>query len=120
MSSDKGKQILEKLRAVRGFTLPHHEILAKDYPDYLEQLLNYTSVLEREGALSAKMKQLIIIALDSSSRFEVGVKAHVKRAVELGATRAEVLEAVCLATNASLTAISIIPVVDQALRDMKK
>jgi AhpD family alkylhydroperoxidase len=47
----------------------------------------------REGPLSVKVKEMIIIGILAARGLQYGVAAHMRRAVEFGATRQELFEA---------------------------
>jgi len=47
----------------------------------------------QDRLLSAKTKRLMMVAVSVTQRCEQCIRAHVKAAVELGASRAEILEA---------------------------
>lgn len=48
---------------------------------------------QKDGALSAKFKELIGVALSVKAQCERCIVWHVKNAIDLGATRQEILEA---------------------------
>ena len=47
-----------------------------------------------EGALSVKVKELVVIGVLASRGLQYGVAAHMRRAMEYGATREELFEAI--------------------------
>jgi AhpD family alkylhydroperoxidase len=47
-----------------------------------------------EGALSVKVKELVVIGVLASRGLQYGVAAHMRRAIEYGATREELFEAI--------------------------
>ncbi len=70
------------------------EILKEKDPKYAKNILeNYEKRLS-DGALSAKTKTLMALALDAGNGDVEGVKALTKRAKELGATEDELLEVI--------------------------
>lgn len=48
--------------------------------------------VSKDGVLSAKTKRLMMVAVSVAQRCEPCIRTHVKGAVELGASRAELLE----------------------------
>ncbi len=47
-----------------------------------------------EGALSVKVKELVVIGVLASRGLQYGVAAHMRRAIEYGATKEELFEAI--------------------------
>ena len=62
-------------------------------PEYAAARAHLGSVAMREGALSVKVKEMIIIGILAARGLQYGVAAHMRRAVEFGATRQELFEA---------------------------
>jgi len=52
-----------------------------------------------EGALSAKMKQVIAVAVAHATQCPYCIKGHTKAALRSGATREELMEAIWVATE---------------------
>lgn len=50
--------------------------------------------VSKDGVLSAKTKRLMMVAVSVAQRCEPCMRTHLKGAVELGATRAEILETI--------------------------
>ena len=73
-----------------------YDIIAKIDPEYLEQLkgIYVDGTFGREGALPRKTKELIMVGITCALNRPRGVKLHSERALILGATPREVLEAV--------------------------
>jgi len=98
MDERRQKQ-MDALKAKRGYLLPFHVFLIEHDPDFLDK---YDALVERalglgqpvSGAgLHPKYRELIVAALLAFRGSEEGLKAHVKRALRLGATPKEVLDA---------------------------
>ncbi len=81
----------ETLREVKR-SLAH---LGKDYPDLMKAFSGFMDNVEKEGALSNKTKELISIALSICAKCKWCIAFHVKKALEVGATKEEIMEA-CL------------------------
>ena len=47
----------------------------------------------KDGVLSARTKRIVMVAVSVSQRCEPCIRTHVKAAVEMGVSRAEILEA---------------------------
>src|SRR3990170_4692380 len=73
-----------------------YDIIAKLDPEYFEKLkgIYVDGTFGREGALPRKTKALIMVGITCALNRPRGVKLHSERALTLGATPREVLEAV--------------------------
>jgi AhpD family alkylhydroperoxidase len=71
--------------------------LAAQIPKVMTALSGLHSEVVKDGALSAKTKELMMVAIAVSLRCEYCLWKHVPEAVKLGATREEILEAVSTA-----------------------
>jgi 4-carboxymuconolactone decarboxylase len=73
-----------------------YDIIAKLDPEYFEKLkgLYVDGTFGRDGALPRKTKELIMVGITCALNRPRGVKLHSERALTLGATPREVLEAV--------------------------
>lgn len=91
----KGEALIEKMKKDRGYIYPEWEFAARNDPDFMEAYNNIYRVALTDGqALPAKVREFIAIGLLSFRRDVGGVKAHIKRAMRLGATKQEILEAI--------------------------
>ncbi len=61
--------------------------------DFMSAYMNLSKQGKKPGVLSGKFKQLIGIAVSVKAQCDRCIPWHVKNAVELGATRQEILEA---------------------------
>jgi AhpD family alkylhydroperoxidase len=71
--------------------------LGKDYPEYTNSFMGFFKQAEKSGALDAKTKELISIALSVKSQCEYCVAFHVKNAISHKASRPEIIEAAFVA-----------------------
>ena len=73
-----------------------YDVLAKLDPEYFEHLKGFylDGTFGREGALPRKTKELIMVGITCALNRPRGVKVHSERALSLGATPKEVLEAI--------------------------
>ena len=76
-------------------------IYEKIDPEFLERIKESSNYSLKEGKIPRKYKLLIAMALDASHGAVNGVKALAKAAMEAGATREEVLEAIKVVTYIS-------------------
>ena len=95
---DNNKRIdalLEKMKKERGYVLPPLEYAVKQDVDFMEAYNNlYKRVLTDGKALPAKTREFIAIALLAYRGHDHAVYEHAKRALRLGASRQELLEAI--------------------------
>jgi AhpD family alkylhydroperoxidase len=62
-------------------------------PDVRSAWGEFSHRVKQEGTLSSKTKELICVALSVACRCDLCIATHVNRALELGATRDEIIEA---------------------------
>jgi alkylhydroperoxidase/carboxymuconolactone decarboxylase family protein YurZ len=93
---DKGKDnIMQRIQRVRGYLPDEWAYIAEKDPDFWDTYnALYEKVLSDGKALPAKTRELIAIGVLSYRELEQGVCNHAKRALRLGATKQELLEAV--------------------------
>lgn len=76
------------------------EIVTKmnsEYPQLARDFLRYSrKVKDEDGALDSKTKKLIALAVSASRQCEWCIALHAKQAYEMGATEAEMVEAVAV------------------------
>ena len=87
------KQAFEKTSL--GAQNTAYEVIAKLDPEYFEKLkgLYVDGTFGREGALPRKTKELIMVGVACALRVQRGIRIHSERALTLGASPREVLEA---------------------------
>jgi AhpD family alkylhydroperoxidase len=66
-------------------------------PEAYKAFIEFSSQVFKDGALSNKIKQLMAVAVAHTTQCPWCIDAHVKRAMELGATDEELAEAVLVA-----------------------
>ncbi len=97
-ASERERELLQRLRERRGYLLPHHRLLARHAPDVLEAYdAFYTQVWFKRNVLDARTKELIAVGIHAAVLEREGLEIHLRRAVEAGATEAEIVEAMALA-----------------------
>ncbi len=95
MSNDDNQAFLANAEQARGYTLEMHRIMAETdrewatkYNDFIEATYTGQRLLDR------KTKELLQIVVETALRADVEqIQAHVKVALEVGATPREILEA---------------------------
>jgi len=77
----------------RGFTPYWLEFMAENDIEFLEayeRIYELTAV--RKSVLSAKFREMIVVAAVAIGGYQSGLKQHVHRALQLGATKQELIE----------------------------
>lgn len=99
-SSPTNDEVLEELRRRRGHLLPVHALMAEVDVQLLNKYDEFSSDLlfsDADRALDRKTRYLVLIGITTAVRGDpTGIVWSAKRAMQQGATRAEVLEAILL------------------------
>ncbi len=67
--------------------------LGREYPDVMKAFSSFMGEVEEPGALDTKTKELIAVSLSVATRCKWCIAFHVKNALDVGASRKEVMEA---------------------------
>ncbi len=91
--ADEAKEAFKKVSV--GSQNSAYELIAQLDPQYFEKLksLYVDATFGREGALSRKTKELIMVGICCALMRRRGIRLHTERALTVGATPREVLEA---------------------------
>lgn len=73
------------------------EIMAEKEPEALKAYFRLRSVAFQQGALSTKVKHLIMLGINLVRRFEPGVRYHIEGALESGACQEEIIDVIATA-----------------------
>lgn len=68
-------------------------------PKQLEAFRNFSRVAFEDGALAAKTKQLIAVAVAHTTQCPYCIRGHTRSALAKGATREEIMEAIWVAAE---------------------
>ena len=92
----------------RGYWVPFNDGLLRHAPAFLEVYADYAGLPARTGPLSAQMRELIYVAVDTSTThmFGQGLAIHVKAALAAGCTPTQLIETMELATAQGLDSVS--------------
>lgn len=117
--TERQKQLKDKFIKARGFWNEEvfDPILRMD-PDYLETYLDFSSVPWEKGVLPPKIKELIYIAIDTSTTHlhAVGTRQHIKNAIKYGATKEEIMEVLELTSILGIHTITLgVPILMEEL-----
>jgi 4-carboxymuconolactone decarboxylase len=90
----EGEKLLQEIMTKRGFVLDFHRLLAEEDPQFLRCYEDMVSVAYADRrTLDKKTKELIFIgALMSLEAEPAHIGAHMKLAMEHGASKREILE----------------------------
>jgi alkylhydroperoxidase/carboxymuconolactone decarboxylase family protein YurZ len=88
------RELRDSFLAERGFWTPELEAVLQADPDFFAAYLEFSAVPARHGALPAKVRELIYVAVDASTTHlhADGTRAHIQAALRAGATQAEIME----------------------------
>ena len=67
-------------------------------PEFIDAFMKFKEETEKEGAIDAKTKKLIAIALSIATRCEWCIAMHTKDALDAGATPDQIMEVVFLSS----------------------
>jgi len=92
--AEQAKEAFEK--ASLGAENKAYNVIARLDPEYFEKLkgIYVDGTFGREGALPRKTKELIMVGITCALNRSRGVRLHSERALALGASPREVLEAI--------------------------
>jgi alkylhydroperoxidase/carboxymuconolactone decarboxylase family protein YurZ len=78
-------------------------------PGFFERLLDLSAHPWRRGILEPKIKELVLLAVDAATThlYAPGVREHIQRALEFGATPAEVMEVLELTSTMGIHACNV-------------
>ncbi|AHV94709.1 carboxymuconolactone decarboxylase family protein [Bordetella holmesii] len=93
--------------AARGYWRPWNEALLRGNPAFIERYAAYAGHPARTGPLSARMVELIYIALDASAThlYEPGLTTHLRLARQAGASEADLFDVLHRVTLQGLSAV---------------
>jgi alkylhydroperoxidase/carboxymuconolactone decarboxylase family protein YurZ len=103
----------------RGYWHESWDGLLELNPDLFAAYLDFSALPWRSGVLEPKIKELIYIAFDAAAThlYAPGLKLHMRNAVRLGATTAEILEVLGLASLVGMHAATVAaPILAEELR----
>jgi alkylhydroperoxidase/carboxymuconolactone decarboxylase family protein YurZ len=70
---------------------PDWEAFARLDPVWTEKLVSMSTTIAAPGAIDPKTMELVGIALDASFGYAPGVRRHIRRALDAGAKRTEIV-----------------------------
>lgn len=93
----------------RGYWNSVWDHLIEFSPQFFQAYFELSAVPWRHGSIPPKYKELIYIALDASPThlYEPGLRIHIRNALREGATPAEIVEVLELATTVGIHAVTV-------------
>jgi alkylhydroperoxidase/carboxymuconolactone decarboxylase family protein YurZ len=121
--TQRQQQIKDEFIAVRGtWSTAWQQILELD-AEFLHAYLDWSAVPLRKRELAPKVREFIFIAADAAAThlYEPGIRQHVRAALDLGASAAEVMEVLELTSTLGIHACNIgIPLLIEVLTEEGK
>lgn len=121
MSAERKARIKAEFIANRGYWSRGWDPLLELAPDYFAAYAKLSGAPWKNGTLPAKVKELIYIAIDSSTThmYEPGLRIHIRNALNHGATRDEIMEVYQLTSVLGIHTITTsVPHLIQAMRNL--
>lgn len=123
VNKEKSAQaVLKKVSKGRGFINITHQVLSRDDPKMLDLTHQmFMHVMHERTALSLKVKELIIMAINASLLYHTGTRAHMQLALKAGATKEEVFEAIEVASwPAGIHVLrTCLPIYEEVMNEIK-
>ena len=119
-TNDREQQLRDAYVEARGFWSDTLQSMLEVDEDFFEAYINFSAVPWRTGVLEPKIKEFVYIAVDGAAThlYEPGLRMHIRRALELGATREELVEVLELTSTLGIHACNIgVPILVEELGD---
>jgi alkylhydroperoxidase/carboxymuconolactone decarboxylase family protein YurZ len=119
-TNDRAQELRDAYVEARGFWSDALQAMLAADPDFFEAYLNFSAVPWRTGPLDPKLKEFVYIAVDGAAThlYEPGLRFHIRRALELGATKEELVEVLQLTSTLGIHACNIgVPILVEELGD---
>lgn len=117
-AGERRQRLREEFVEARGGWDESLERLLELDPGFFEAYLRLATVPWRTGQLEPKVKELVCIAVDAAAThlYAPGVREHVRRALEHGATREEIVEVLQLTSTLGIHSCTIgVPILLEVL-----
>jgi len=118
--TDRQRAIKEQFIRIRNTWAPQWESILRQDCEFLLAYLRLSAVPLQHNHLQDKVKEFIYIAINASSThlFTPGIQMHVSAAVDFGATRAELMEVLELASTVGIHAANVaMPILLDVLKE---
>ena len=114
------QRIKDDFVRMRGDWADHWEVALRLDPEFMRAYLDLSTVPWKKNHLDAKTKTLIYLAVDAAAThlYGPGIREHVRSALALGATQAELMEVLELAATLGIHAMNIgVPILVEVLEE---
>jgi alkylhydroperoxidase/carboxymuconolactone decarboxylase family protein YurZ len=117
-TSERKKELRDEFIESRGYWNEFWDALLDQDENFFEAYTRFSSVPWKHGPLDPKIKEFVYIAVDAAAThlYVPGIRQHVKRALELGATQEEIMEVLELTATLGIHACNIgVPILVEEL-----
>jgi AhpD family alkylhydroperoxidase len=101
MKPEDTEKVLLRYKEVYGQVPDWAETISEVMPEFLEPWIQIRSNVIADGALPRKVKELILLGINLVRRYPSGIETHTRGALDAGATKEEVMEAIATAIISS-------------------
>jgi len=101
MDSKELDRLLLKYKESYGKVPDWAETISQIMPELLGPWMEIRSRVMADGALPRKVKELILLGINLVRRYPSGIESHTRGAMDAGATKEEVMEAILTAILSS-------------------
>ena len=107
--NEEQRRFKEEYIRERGYWVAFNDYLLVHSPEFLEAYLRYAATPARLGPLAPQVRELIYVAIDTSTThmFGQGLAIHIRKALELGCTAMHLIEVMQIATAQGLDSVSV-------------
>lgn len=115
---DRSGHLRERWVEAHGYWSEGYGELLEANPEFFERLLDLSAHPWRHGDLEPRVKELVLLAVDGATThlFAPGVRDHLRRALELGATPDEIMEVLELMSTMGIHACNVgVPILMEEL-----
>ena len=118
MSDPNARYPLTEAQIASGDWNPLWDTLREWDPEFVEAYIAFRLAPRKAGALSPVMRELILVAVNACTThlYGPGVRRHIENALNLGATREEILETIETTTLVGIHACNLaVPILKEVL-----
>lgn len=93
------QELLDDIQAWQGYLYPYYEYIVRNDYEYAKSYFDWFKQVKAPRHLPLKYKELLFITAACLKFHETGMRTHITRALQLGATKEEILETIEVATH---------------------
>lgn len=103
------QRLKEEFTVSRGYWNSTWDEMLELDPELFDAYTEFSSYPWKNGSLSPKIREFVYLAFDTSAThlYRVGLKLHIENALEYGATIAEILEVMEIATSIGMQSVTL-------------